>query len=64
MFEYASDLEKGQNSNRLVTLKFLTEIFSLTCFFSEMAHFFKLENPEIAHKTKHSILRIHFLFEF
>ena len=40
MFEYACDPEMAQNSTRLVSRDHV--------FFPEMAHFFQLENPEIA----------------
>ena len=40
MFEYACDPEIAQNSNSLVSRDHV--------FFSEIAHFFQLENPEIA----------------
>ena len=40
MFEYACDSEIARNSNSLVSRDHV--------FFPEMAHFFQLENPEIA----------------
>ena len=40
MFEYACDPEMAQNSTRVVSRDHV--------FFPEMAHFFQLENPEIA----------------
>jgi len=60
MSDYSCDLEMAQNSNRLVSLKFLLAIL-ITCLFPEIAHFFVLENPEtiLRYNTSYSLsLRI------
>ena len=48
---YESDFEMTQNSNHSFFFLFLLGIL-ITCFFAEVAHFFQLENSEIAQNRK------------
>ena len=53
---YASDFEMTQNSNHLFFLYLLLEIL-ITCLFAEVAHFFELENVEMAQNSKRNWIR-------
>ena len=53
---YAWDSEMAQNSNHSVSLWFWFEI-SVTCQNSEMAHFFKSEDSEMAQNSKRNGIR-------
>ena len=56
MKAFACNFEMAQNSNCSVFLKFQLEI-SITCQNLELAHFFQLENSEMAQNSKRKWIR-------
>ena len=60
---YAFDFEVAQNSNYSFSSNFFLEIL-ITCLLAEVAHFFKLENVEVAQNSNHFCLEFNFSSNF
>ena len=53
---YAFDFEVAQNSNYSFFSNFFLEIL-ITCLLAGVAHFFQLENIEVAQNSKRNLIR-------
>ena len=63
MSAFAFDFEVAQNSNHSFFSFFFLEIL-ITCLLAEVAHFFQLENIEVAQNSIHFCLEFYFSSNF